>query len=52
MKPISHPIHQQRRNYKDKATRFSLDRRLDDVQRMLTYAAAKVVKLPRGVQPR
>ncbi|KAK9894955.1 hypothetical protein P389DRAFT_153773 [Cystobasidium minutum MCA 4210] len=51
MKPVSHPMYQQKRVFKDKATRFSLDRRLADVQRMLTYASPQVVKLPPGVQP-
>ena len=45
-KPISHPQHQIKRKAKDKATRFSQDERLDDVNRMLSYTHTLLTKLP------
>lgn len=51
IKPISYTQHLPKRKVKTKATRFSLDHRLDDVQRMLNYTSSLIVKLPKSVQP-
>lgn len=51
LKPISYTQHLPKRKMKAKATRFSLDYRLEDVQRMLNYTSPLVVKLPKNVQP-
>lgn len=51
IKPVSYVQHIPKRKVKAKATRFSMDHRLDDVQRMLNYTSSIVTKLPKNVQP-
>lgn len=51
IKPISYVQHLPKRKVKAKATRFSLDHRLEDVQRMLSYTSTLIVKLPKNCQP-
>lgn len=46
IKPISHPQHQVKKKVKEKATRFSSDLRLEDVQKMLQYTSHIVVRGP------
>jgi hypothetical protein len=46
IKPISHPQHHMKKKNKEKATRFSSDLRLEDVQKMLQYTSHIVVRGP------